>query len=304
MDKSLYSGLVGMGMAVSAEEAGLRLDVATVYDEEKLGDFQKNSLDAVLSAPTTDAMVPEDTFLWLGVNTSQNMGDLMKEDSPLYTADAKESFDLLVQQYGIDIVKLFGTFGGEFAMAVAPASDGLITETGGTEVGLMIVAGVTDEQGFNDWFANLVTVASTQMGTELDTEKVTIGSHDLQKVTLDAGQPEPSTILLYGANNGYGFLSSSHDMLASGLDGGKTLATNETYIKTWKAFPSGSIPYMYLDMNGLMDLIVQSAGSSSEMLDTQTKLEKIPVIALTTSRPSKYVQNITMIAFMETKIKP
>jgi hypothetical protein len=171
-------------------------------------------------------------------------------------------------------------------------------------MGLTVIASVKDEKAFNAWFEDLMSVASTQMGTELNTEKVMIGSYNLQEVTLETGRPTPSTLLLYGANNGYGFLSSSHDMLTNGLDAEKTLATNKTYIETWKAFPSGSIPYMYLDMGGLMDLIAQSAGSSSEMRDMQTKLEKIPVIALTFNQPSTYVQKTTMIVFMETKIKP
>lgn len=302
-DQSLYGGLAGIGLAFSVEEAGLRMDAVTVMDAEKVGEFQKNNLNAILSAPTTDAMVPGDTFLWFGVNSSQNIGDFMNEDSPLYTADAKEAFKLLEQQYNVDIPKLFSTFGGELAMAVGPASDGLMAESGGTNMGLTIIADVTDEQGFNDWFDDLVTVASTQMGTELNIEKVTIGSYNLQEITIEAGMPAPSTILLYGASNSYGFLSSSRNMLENGLNGEKTLAINETYINTWQVFPSDSIPYMYLDMSGLMDLIVESAGSSSEMRDMQNKLEKIPVIALSINKPSTYVQNVTMIAFMETKLK-
>jgi hypothetical protein len=277
----------------------------SLLNEEDLGEFQKNSLNAVLSAPTTDAMVPEDTVLWFGVNSSQNMSDIFnKEDSPLYTADMKEAFGLLEQEYGIDITKLFGTFGGEVAMAVAPASDGLLAESGGANIGLTIIAGVTDEQGFTGWFDDVVATASEQMGGGLVTEKVKIGSHDLQKIAVDTGSPTPSTILIYGADNGFGFLSSSHGMLAGGLEGGKTLATNETYIETWKAFPPGSIPYMYVDMKGLMDLIAQSAGSSGEARDIQKKLEKIPVIALATSRPDKHIQNVTMIVFMETTKTP
>ena len=298
-DLSEY-GMGGIAIGASFEDVGVRIDFAVAYDESNMGDFQKEMLSTVYLEPNGDDLVPENTFFFLDANTSQNFGMYFQEDSPLYDQDMMESFDLLEKEYGISVPELFDLLSGEFVIAVGPADDGLPVELGETNVGFTILASTDDEEGFNAWFANLLDVASQDMYVEYEVNNVTFGDYTLQEVSIqDFG--EKYTALYYGADNGFFFLGTSHGILEDGLVSKNTLATNTPYQETWKAFPSGSIPYMYFDMLGLVDLMKNNeAYSSMSDLDTMEKnLKKIPVVALAVNEPADHVQSQTLIIFVD-----
>jgi hypothetical protein len=277
------------------------LDTVATYDEAKLSEYQKESLNAVFMTPETDALVSEDTFLYIAQNSSLDPEIFMKDGNPFYDRDVQESFELLEKQYGISISKLFELIDGEFAIAIAPANDGLLAELGEVGLGLTLIASTSDENGFNKWFDDLVALASETAAIEFNTSQASYGDYRLQELTVpDLGSRD--AVLVYGADNGFVFLGSSSDMLLDGLAGDDTLAENATYIETWQAFPAGSVPYLYVDMPGLMDFIADSMGTSSDddlkaMMDG---VKKMPVIAAAMNNTPGFDSSATMIIFIET----
>ena len=291
------SGLGGIAMGVSAVDVGLRIDVAISYDAAKLSDFQKDSLKAFYKNPATDNLVPEDTFIYMGANSSQSPGRLLQEGSPLYNQDVKDSLDLLDKQYGIDIQELLNLLGGEVGFAVGPSTNSIFS-TSGVDLGFMFLASTNDEAGANKWLDNLASVASKDMYMQFTTTDAQVGKYNLQELSVDTGG-EKVTFLLYGADNGYIVLGMGQDMLEQGLSGQHSLANNATYRNTWKAFPSGSVPYMYVDLAGLVKVIKSSADPTA-FKSVEKGLAKIPVIALSMNKPHGYTLSSTLIVFIDT----
>jgi hypothetical protein len=295
------TGLAGIAMSISIVDEGVRLDGATAYDADKIDDFQKETLGASYLDLTTDALVPGDTFFFAGVNTSLGFGRFTEPDSPLYNSDMAESFDLLESEYGISIPDLFDLLSGEFAFAVGPARDGMLAELGEVNVGLTMLASTSDEQGFNDWFDGFLDAASSDLYLEYDSSNTKVGDYQLKELSIQ-DVPGPYA-LIYGADNGYIVLGTSKSLLEAGLDSSDTLANNPTYIETWKAFPSDSVPYMYMDVKEFMNFLVDSADSynAESMRNTRKNLEKIPVVAIAMNQNSNYVQSFTAIVFIDAR---
>lgn len=292
---SSLAGLEGLGLSLSAKDVGLQMDMAIAYDKDKLSQFQKDNLAIKYKNPTVDKLLPDDTFLYLGMNSTQNFGKYLQKDSPAYTKDVQESLDLLEKQYGVSLQKLFGLLSGEFAIAAGPATDGMLPEVGKIKAGVTILASTSDESGFDSWFKDLLAGLSKNMKLTADTKDVTIGNYALRSLTIPQGLGYESPVLYYGADKGYIVLGTSKLGLEKGLGGKNTLAGNTTYTNTWKAFPSGSVPYMYVDIAKVVDFI--KTGDNTSSVDT-SGWEKMPVFAATINQASGYTQSYTLILFV------
>jgi len=299
LEEIVYSGIEGFGMSVAVTGAGLQFDAAVSYDETQLTDYQKNALSVTHMAPTADKLVPEDTFFFLGANSSRSPGSFLEDDSQ-YAQDIKESLTLFDDQYGINVMDLLGFLNGEFSIAIGPSRDGLIASLGEVNMGVTMFASTNDEAGFNTWFEDVLNVASDEMMMDYQTDPAKFGSYELQELSIgDSG--EMYSALIYGADNGYIILGTSQDILENGLNSDATLANNPTYRETWKAFPSKSVPYMYIDTLALLDFIKESIPYAAGDLDpAEAGLSKIPTIALSVNNASGYTQSVTLIIFVDT----
>lgn len=301
MENMAIEGLSGIVMSLSVEEEGLRMDTASIYDETKISEYQKEVFATDYLAPKADALLPEDTFFFMGSNASQAPGSYTKVDNPLYSSDVEESFDMLEQQLGINVREIFDLLGNEVALALGPADDGLFAEAAEIKIGFTMLAGTTNEAGFTEWFDNALNKAFTQnMYTEYDISDTKIGEYDLKQLNLPNGS-ETVAAFIYGADNGYFVFGTSPSMLESGFSGTKTLANNETYRQTWAAFPAGSVPYLYMNVTEFMNFLADNSGAfgGSDVVDAQKKLQKIPVVALSMNNTTGYVQSVTMIVFID-----
>lgn len=301
MENIATEGLSGMVMSLSVEEEGLRMDTASIYDETKINEYQKEVLATDYLAPKADALLPEDTFLFMGSNASQAPSSYTKVDNPLYSSDVEESFDMLEQQLGINVRELFDLLGNEVALALGPADDGLFAEAAEINIGFTMLAGTTNEAGFTEWFDGALNKVFTQnMYTEYDISDTKIGEYDLKQLNLP-NDSETVAAFIYGADNGYFVLGTSPSMLENGFSGTKTLANNETYRQTWAAFPAGSVPYLYMNVTEFMNFLADNAGAfgGSDIVDAQKKLQKIPVVALSMNNTTGYIQSVTMIVFID-----
>ncbi len=293
-------GIGGAALGVAVEDVGLRFDVAVSYDKDRLSDYQKDVLAIKNIAPKTDDMVPSDTFLFMSSSTSEGPGIVLRDDSPFYTSDAEEALELFEDEFGFNLEEVLDLFKGEFSFAVAPSRDGMFSELGNVDLGITFIASVTDEEKFDDWFEDMLDSTTEEMGVSYDTDKTTIADYELLELVVDDGYDEYS-LMYYGATKGYFIAGSSEDMLEDGLGKENSLADNTTYRNTWKAFPSGSFPYFYLDMLGLYEVLDDFAseiGSTQELHEADSVFEEFPVIAMTVNDSSNYTQAYTLILFL------
>ncbi len=288
----------GMAMSLSTQDAGLRVDTAVSYDEAKLSDFQKQSLQARYLDSTIDGLVPGNTFFFMGTNSSLTPGRYLQDGSPLYNKDIKDALDLLDQELNINIADLLNLLGGEIGLAVAPSNDTFLSEGFGPQVGLMVLSSTPDEEGANAWLADLNNILSEQMQVDFSVDDASIGDYNLQKLSMSDGVQQ-TPFLFYGADKGYFILGMSEDMLNKGLNSTDTLANNIDYRNTWKAFPKGGTPLLYLNTSGLIDMLTNMEGGTDLDVNTLTSLKKIPTIALSINTPKGFTQSSTLIVFIE-----
>jgi hypothetical protein len=296
VDQFANNSVSALALSASIEDAGMRFDIAATYDPTKVNDFQKETLNAKFLNPKADSLAPENTFFFLDVNNTQSPSTLAQGDNPMYTQDVQEALDLFEKQYGVSITKLLELLGGEYALAIGPSNDGPFNTLGEVDLGATLFASTTNEAGANDWFKSGLSAASKEMGMELVTNQITLGGHQLQEVT---SQGLDGQLFLYGTVNGYMVIGSSKDLLESGLSGKNTLANNTTYRDTWKAFPSGSVPYLYLNITSLIDFYKNTPGGTFG--NAEADLRKIPVIAATMNNNGGYTRAATVIVFINTQ---
>jgi hypothetical protein len=289
-------GLGGMGMSMAIENEGLRFDFAVAFDENQLSAFQTETLKATYSNPKTDSLVPEDVFVYMGTNSSQSLARILQEGSPLYTQDVKDALDMLNQQSNIDIQKLISLLGGEYGFAIGPSNDSVFTQQSGPALGFVVLASTNDEAGMNDWSNSLLDTLSQDQYTEYSTVDTQIGRYSLKTLSIGSGGESVPTIL-YGADNGYLIVGTGQDLLEKGLNSKNTLANDATYRNTWKSFPAGSVPYLYLNTHGLVEL-VRAQSPSAISTTTANGLAKVPVMAVSLNHPAKFTQGFTIIIFI------
>ena len=293
-------GIGGAALGIAVEDAGLRFDLAISYDKDKLSDYQKDVLAIKNIAPKTDDMVPSDTFFFMSSSKSEGPGIILRDDSPLYTSDAEEALELFEDEFGFNLEEVLALFKGEFSFAVAPSRDGVFSDLADADLGVTFITSITDEEKFDDWFEDMLDSTTEEMGVLYDTDKTSIEDYELLELVIDDGYDE-YLLMYYGATKGYFIAGSSEDMLEGGLGKENSLADNKIYRNTWKAFPSGSSPYVYLDMLGLYEFLDDFASemdATQELKEVDAVFEEFPVIAMTVNNSSSYTQAYTLIIFL------
>ena len=175
------------------------------------------------------------------------------------------------------------------------------------DLGITLFLSTDDEAGFSEWFSSVLDLLENilaqdmYMFMEFDSQDTTIGDYTLEELFIDS-YGERLSVLHYGASNGYIIIGTSEDMLEDGLSGDASLAYNEMYQNLWSAFPSDSVPYVYVDLVGFFDFIKDNDGSytTDEIREIEDNLEKMPMVAMAANQPSGYTWSFTMILFIET----
>ncbi|KAA3643342.1 MAG: DUF3352 domain-containing protein [Chloroflexi bacterium] len=293
--------LGGFAMSMSADDAGLRFDFAVAYNEDDLSEFEKEAYTADYLAPKTDDLVPADTFFYLGTNQSHDPSFYLQEGNPLLDADTEEALELLNDEYGIDIMEFINFLSGEFAFAMGPSREGFISDQLDTDIGFTAFISTHDESGFSNWFEDVLKVIEDVTYTGIQLDDISIEGYELHEMTMgDEEFPSSMISMVYGADNGYIILGSSQDILEEGLGSNPSLAESEIYLNTWEAFPSGSVPYMFINMTELIDSFKDANPYMADSFqEIDSSLDKIPVVALAINETTGYTQAFTLIIFVE-----
>lgn len=307
LDLSSYLGtysmdldsIAGSAMSIAANTDGIRLDFATALDPEMLSTFQKDNLNIKYKRSDLEKMVPEDTFFYTALYSSKGPGYLLESGSPLGSPDIQESLDLFDQQYGFNIKEFLNSLTGEYGVAVGPAKDGVLAESM-ANIGITVIAGTNGQGDLNDIIMDALDNNLGSMGG-YRFEPVSYGKYDLQGLIIETiSYQDPS--LIFGEDQGYFVLGTSPSNLSKSLDGTHSLADSDKYRQTWKAFSAGSIPVLYVDLVGLVDFIEEYDPYTFEyeLSAIPGNVHKIPVIAMTIDKPSKYVSSGSIMLFVET----
>jgi hypothetical protein len=105
----------GLGITLSVVEAGLQIDVATVYEDPQDVPWAEMDIDLKNYELQTPGMVPEETFLFLSNHVLPDQ-DKMLED--ILGEDYQEAMGLLAEEIDINIEEIYASLEGEVAFAL------------------------------------------------------------------------------------------------------------------------------------------------------------------------------------------
>jgi hypothetical protein len=294
-----FKHIAGVALGISTSKDGLRLDYATALNPDKLSASQLEALNIKYSRSNIENMVPEDTFVFSALKSSKGPGYLLERGGLLDNPDIQESLDLLEREYDFSLQDFLDSLSGEYGLAISPARDGIMAESD-INVGITFIAGITDQSNLTDMILDFL---DTNLGyvDEYSVESVTYGKYDLQGLIIDEFDYRDPTVV-FGEDNGYFILGTSPANLNDSLGGTRSLADSAKYRQTWKAFSSGSIPVLYVDLVALVDLIYANDPYAFEydMPGVPNNIDKVPVFAISRNKASKYVPSTSIMLFVDT----
>ena len=227
-------------------------------------------------------------------------GAIFDKDGDFYIEDIEEALEIFEDEFDIDFLEWFEMMDGEAAFGIGPADDGFFAETLEVEIGFMMLFATEEEDAFDKWMEDLLEETFEDGYMEFDFDDFDLGDDiELQELTIeDTWAEETYSLVIFGTGEGYMILSTSAEMLEAGFEDDTPLSKNEVYKDTWKAFPSGSTPYFYLDLQEFLKFM-EDYDPYGDYEDMQDALEPFTVVAGATNKSSKYTTSMTIIFFMD-----
>lgn len=238
---------------ISLEDVGVQMDIVYRLDAEKLTPEQREVLDQIGQAPTMDAALPETTYLYYAGRRLdlawQNLRSTLEQTTP--SEDIDESMEMFASTIGFNpALDLFPRLDGEWAFVLVPSSSGLLAEELDVSIGFAFLAQSSDIQGLQESLTDLQIPPSEMSFMSL--EPADVGNMMLYNLVQSfAG----GTVLTFGTGEEHFLLGSSVETLKALFEEGPSLDASARYQRVWNAFPRGTTPVFYFDMEGLLGQI-------------------------------------------------
>lgn len=255
-------GLTGIGMAATIIPEGIRVDFVGSY--EGLSDDQQEMLDAQTDNLQTPEFLPESTYVFL---VGQRL-DLMwqsgldsLEASGISEDDFDEAMDAFDDMFGFnpsdDLIPLLN---GEYSFAIVDSDEGLIAEEFDTDLGAVMMFGTSDNE------AMVEIVEDFTDGLE-DQDLNVDDSGDDDVTIYEVEDPGGELLAAYGISEDYLVAGTSGETLENLFNGEANLADSDKYQDAWDAFPRGTIPVMYMDIENLFAALEDVDPSMEDVVD-------------------------------------
>jgi len=240
-------GLNGVGMSAMVTAEGIRVDFVNNY--ESLSEEQQTLMEAQTNKIATADFLPESTFVYIvGQRLDlvwQNGLDAL-DQAGISEDDIDEAMDLFDDTYGFnpsdDLMPLLD---GEYSLAIIDSNDGLIAEQFDTDLGAVVMAGSSNGE-------DLAGLAE-DLADGLEDQELNVDDSANDDVTIyEVEDPSGEMVGAYGVSEDYLIFSTSGDTIESLFAGESNLADSDKFQNAWDAFPRGTIPVMYIDLDGLL----------------------------------------------------
>lgn len=258
--KEQYEKIAGMGMSLTMVEAGLQMDVLATYIPEKMTAADKSMLSIDKSPLKTVNMLPENALVFAGgrlpTDYWKTVRDQMIKMGSITQEEYDESMKQFEKQFKFNPDKdLLPYLGGEMMLAVMPSSQGLFQEYD-LDLGLVMALESTDPAKMSASVDKLAAAMPALIGAPLDRKEASGLTYYNYKM---AG----AEIFAIGAGKPYLLLGTSGGVLENLFASKSSLASSARYQTAIKTLPSGTLPTLYLDMEGMLGNIRESMPKSS-----------------------------------------
>ncbi len=231
------AGFRGLAMALTIDDAGVRLDAVQAYaeGEEPAVGVQSGS-DRIADA------LPADTFAYFGIGPWNVEAAWSQLQDALEAAGAMQDLALFEEELGIDVERdVVAALTGELGLGLFASPGGLFTELGGPPVGGMLLLGLADPEA----------AAAT-----LDRLNRLVGDAGLA-VDEDDGMfsvsPDGQNSIVYGIRGELFAVGTDGDAVR-GLGGdGDRLVDGELWADTRDALDTGGPPLLFVDIGAALD---------------------------------------------------
>ena len=254
--------LKGVGMAGMVTAEGIRLDFVSNYNS--LSEEQQEMLDAQTDNIKTADFLPESTYLFLVGQrldlTWQTAVDALAS-SGVNEDDFDEAMDMFDDTFGFnpndDLMPLLN---GEYSIAIIDSDEGLLAEEFETDLGAVIMIGSSDGEE--------LTNLAEDFTDGLEDQDLSVDDSGNDDVTVyEIEDPGGDLVGAYGVSEDYLIASTSGESIENLFNGEANLADSDKFSNAWDAFPRGTIPVMYIDLDGLFAALEDVDPTMGDMVD-------------------------------------
>ena len=254
--------LKGVGMAGMITAEGIRLDFVSSYNS--LSEEQQEMLDAQTDNIKTADFLPESTYLFLVGQrldlTWQTAVDALAS-SGVNEDDFDEAMDMFDDTFGFnpndDLMPLLN---GEYSIAIIDSDEGLLAEEFETDLGAVIMIGGSDSEE--------LTNLAEDFTDGLEDQDLSVDDSGNDDVTVyEIEDPGGDLVGAYGVSEDYLIAATSGESIENLFNGEANLADSDKFSNAWDAFPRGTIPVMYIDLDGLFAALEDVDPTMKDVVD-------------------------------------
>ena len=254
--------LKGVGMAGMITAEGIRLDFVSSYNS--LSEEQQEMLDAQTDNIKTADFLPESTYLFLVGQrldlTWQTAVDALAS-SGVNEDDFDEAMDMFDDTFGFnpndDLMPLLN---GEYSIAIIDSDEGLLAEEFETDLGAVIMIGGSDGEE--------LTNLAEDFTDGLEDQDLSVDDSGNDDVTVyEIEDPGGDLVGAYGVSEDYLIAATSGESIENLFNGEANLADSDKFSNAWDAFPRGTIPVMYIDLDGLFAALEDVDPTMKDVVD-------------------------------------
>ncbi len=281
-------GFLGVGMSAMVTPEGIRLDFVGNY--ESLTEEQQALLEAQTDDIATAEFLPESTYVFLVAQRLdlfwQSAVDSL-DQAGVSEDDLDEAMDMFDDMFGFNPSDdLFPLLDGEYSLAIIDSDEGLIAEEFEVDLGLVFMAGSSSGE-------ELVELVE-DFTDGLEDQDLSVDDSANDNVTIyEVEDPGGEMIGAYGLSEEYLILSTGGESIENLFAGEANLADSDKYQNVWDPFPRGTIPVMYIDLDGLFAALEDVDPAMEEVVD----VNPVYAFAMGTSSDDNTTQT-TMIFFV------
>ncbi len=265
---SATQGMNGIAIGLSFPPEGIQLDSAVTFDPSQFSDFQAASFSRAIESPETAAIAPANSVVYMAGSGLDLIWEAFKDGmrTQISQGEFDESMQLFDEQYGINPDSdLFPYLDGEIGFIVVPTTEGLIVDNAQIHLGGSVLIGTSEEAtlaGNVDDFSNRISSPEVGVGTIEKTEADGLTLYNLESPLLGEGT------FVYGIGHDY-LLFTTSAATAQNLtfNSGTSLAGSRGYQLAQAAFPEDRAPYLFIDVQGLLNAIRMSAPDQEDLAE-------------------------------------
>jgi hypothetical protein len=252
------------GLALSVVDAGLKLDLATVYKMDQLSDQQRQMLEQGGGNTDIAQYYPADTLIFLAGNHLDNAWVTYRDlivNSLGSSSDFEDSMSMAEDQIGFNPdTELFPLLDGAYALGVYEDNDSILNQNGGIPLGFLGVFETSQTDQMNNLVANFTDSMDSQRIANVNENSTgNLTYYELEEnVSSDV-------ILGYGLYNRYLMLGTNGQTLEQATQNNDSLGQNTKFKDVWGNF-SGMKPVLYIDLAGIIDMAENLTGENLGIL--------------------------------------